>query len=327
MRYVLILSLLCVVLAGCTSEEAVQAMGDWKGHYTTEDGQTGDLFAQIIDRGNGNYEAIITVGHDTKVKLMGKTEENKIVFEGKVDVGSERGGAYDVKAAISGSKFTGKFEGAENSGTLELKKDDKTSPSLGAVPPAGAVVLFDGKNLDHWLQRDGEPAKWKILEDGAMEITEHSLATKDEFGDHKLHIEFRTPQMAEKLGQARGNSGVYVFGRYEVQVLDSYGMEPADNLCGGIYSKAAPKVNACAPPGTWQTYDITFYAPQFDESGAKIKNAEITVEHNGILIHDKLVLDGITPGGVANDEVPKGGLMLQDHGDPVQYRNIWALPL
>jgi len=127
--------------------------------------------------------------------------------------------------------------------------------------------------------------------------------------------------------QSRGNSGVYVQGRYEVQVLDSFAEPPADNYCGGIYKIAAPLVNACLPPGEWQTYDITFYAPRYDDSGKKIKNAQITVYHNGTLIHDKLELPHPTPGGVSETEAKTGPLYLQNHGDAVQYRNIWVEPL
>jgi hypothetical protein len=148
--------------------------------------------------------------------------------------------------------------------------------------------------------------------------------SKHAFGDHSLHVEFRTPFMPESRGQARGNSGVYVQGRYEVQVLDSFGLEGADNECGGIYKQSRPNVNMCFPPLSWQTYDIDFTAAKYDDAGKKTANARITVKHNGVVIHDNLELTASTPG--YRPEGPgKLGLFLQNHGNPVAFRNIWAV--
>jgi len=169
--------------------------------------------------------------------------------------------------------------------------------------------------------------RWKLVEGGAMEVYRGSLASKGQFGGHKLHIEFRTPFMPKARGQARGNSGVYVQGRYEIQVLDSYGLEGLDNECGGLYKIAQPLVNMCAPPLQWQTYDITLHAAQVDASGNVVKNARMTVVHNGVAIHDDLELKQTTPGGVSYDLSKPGPVFLQDHGNPVQYRNIWVQPL
>jgi hypothetical protein len=151
--------------------------------------------------------------------------------------------------------------------------------------------------------------------------------TKQKFTDFRLHIEFRTPFMPEARGQARGNSGVYLQGRYEVQVLDSYGLTGEDNECGGIYKVSAPRVNMCAPPGQWQSYDITFQAPRFDPNGTKARDAVLTVVHNGIVIHDGLAIPVVTGGAVDEDVKSPGGLLLQDHGNLVQYRNIWLVDL
>lgn len=174
---------------------------------------------------------------------------------------------------------------------------------------------------------------WKLVpgdafEPGYFEVGRGSIVSAAEFADHKIHLEFRTPYMPDARGQARGNSGVYVQGRYEVQILDSYGLEGAHNECGGLYSVKAPRVNMCAPPLQWQTYDITFRAPRFDKKGDKTENARITVLHNGVNIHNdvELTVAGTTaaPG---TGPVPRGGLYLQNHGNPVQFRNIWVLPL
>ncbi len=168
--------------------------------------------------------------------------------------------------------------------------------------------------------------RWKLVEDGAMEVYFGSAYSKKTFGDHELHIEFRTPFMPDKRGQARGNSGVYVQGRYEVQVLDSYGLSGEDNECGGIYKNAKPLVNMCAPPLQWQTYDITFHQAQVDAEGKVTQKARITVIHNGVVIHDNLEVD-TTPGGCTYDMAKPGPVYLQDHGNPVRFRNIWVKPL
>jgi hypothetical protein len=169
--------------------------------------------------------------------------------------------------------------------------------------------------------------RWKLLGDGSMEVGPRggSLVSKEVFGDHQLHLEFRTPFMPEARGQGRGNSGVYVQGRYEVQILDSYGLEGLDNECGGVYRVARPRVNMCAPPLAWQTYDIDFRAPRFDAQGNKTANARMTVSHNGVVIHEDLDVPGQTGGGDGANLDKPGPLLLQDHGNPVQFRNIWVL--
>lgn len=197
----------------------------------------------------------------------------------------------------------------------ELKKVERKSPTLGAAPPQGAIVLFDGSSPDHFEK--GELVEGKLL--GAT-----NCVTKEKFGDHSLHIEFRTPFMPKSRGQARGNSGVYVNGRYEVQVLDSFGLEGVDNECGGIYKQARPDVNMCLPPLAWQTYDIDFIAAKYDAAGKKASNARITVKHNGVVIHNDRELTAGTPG--YRPEGPERlGLFLQNHGNPVAFRNIWAI--
>lgn len=206
----------------------------------------------------------------------------------------------------------------------EDKQDVKPTP-----PPAGAIVLFDGKDLDEWVHvPDQGPAHWKLTEGDAMQVQGGGIRTKKTFDGHfKLHVEFRVPFEPDDKGQARGNSGVYLQGRYEVQVLDSYGLKSQSNDCGAIYEVAPPKTNACKAPTVWQAYDIEFWAPVC-ENGRKVQPARITVIQNGVLIHDKqpIPVDN-TRAGLGGDPCTPGPIHLQDHGDPVQYRNLWLLPL
>lgn len=202
------------------------------------------------------------------------------------------------------------------------------------APPSDAIVLFDGTALDQWTTADGKAAGWKAdgTRGGALTITpgSGSIQTRQTFGDAQIHVEFSEPDPApggkELTDQARGNSGVYIQSRYEVQVLDSYKSSTyPDGQCAAIYKKHAPLVNACRPPGEWQTYDIVFHAPRFDASGKKTSNARITVIHNGVLVQDNAEVDGPTGSAADATEAPgPGPLYLQDHGNPVKYRNIWV---
>ncbi|MCS7016095.1 MAG: DUF1080 domain-containing protein [Gemmatales bacterium] len=210
-----------------------------------------------------------------------------------------------------------------------LKPEDKVD-IRSEDAPVGAIVLFDGKNFDNWTKTDGKsPPGWKIVH-GAMEVVPRTgnIMTKQRFeGKFKLHVEFRVPYMPQAQGQARGNSGVYVQGRYEVQILDSYGLKSQKNDCGAIYDIAAPRINACKAPTIWQSYDIIFQAPVC-EHGRKKLPARMTVYHNGVRIHDDVAIPvDNTRAGLGGDPCTPGPVMLQDHGDPVQFRNIWLLPL
>jgi hypothetical protein len=212
---------------------------------------------------------------------------------------------------------------------LKLNKPEDKQDVKSVPPPSGAVVLFDGKSLDGWVYRNGgAEAKWKLLEGGVMQVQGGDILTKEKFGGRfKLHVEFRVPYEPTQKGQGRGNSGVYVQGRYEVQVLDSYGLESKDNDCGAIYTIAAPSVNACKAPTVWQSYDIEFTAPKC-EDGKKVEPGRMTVYHNGVKIHDdvKLTKDNTT-SGLGGDVCAPGPILLQDHGHPVQFRNIWLVPV
>jgi hypothetical protein len=317
------LALLIGGAVAVAQDEAVQ--GVYEGSFTSGPWSGRALLIQMVATGEGKFLAVFPFGGGVpRVSVPGKREGDKTEFAGKVDLGATMGGTYEVTGALADSMLKGQFKANGNESGFEAKRVVRESPTLGAKPPEGAVVLLDGTNLDAW---ERWPLKWNMVDEGAMEVCGSQMVTKEEFGDCQLHLEFRTPFMPKQRPgeQGRGNSGVYVQGRYEIQVLDSFGVEPKDNLCGGIYKVAVPAADACAPPLQWQTYDITFTAPRFDGNGKKTENARITVVHNGVTIHDDLVLGDVTPGGVSGQEAPVGRLMLQDHGNPVRYRNTWIV--
>lgn len=197
-------------------------------------------------------------------------------------------------------------------------------------PPSDAIVLFDGKDLSRWTGKGGV-ARWKV-ENGYMEVVKKTgdIETREHFGDCQLHLEWQAPTQVRGHSQERGNSGVFLMGRYEVQVLDSYKNPTyADGQAAAIYGQAPPMVNACRPPGQWQTYDIIFEAPRFN--GDKLlRPAYITVLHNGVLVHNHRKIIGATRHKEVARYTPHpaiGPLRLQDHGNPVRYRNIWIRPL
>lgn len=197
-----------------------------------------------------------------------------------------------------------------------LQKIDRKSPTLGAKPPKKAIVLFEGASAENF--KPGRMTDDHLLMEGAKSIKL--------FADHRLHIEFRLPYKPKARGQGRGNSGLYLQGRYEVQMLDSFGLEGKNNECGGVYGIASPRENMCFPPLVWQTYDVDFTAARFSK-GKKTKNAFMTVRHNGVVIHDKLELPKRTTASPLKEGPEPGFVYLQNHGNPVRYRNIWVLPL
>lgn len=194
--------------------------------------------------------------------------------------------------------------------------------------PAGRIVLFDGTNEAEWQHTDGRAASWPLVAGGAMEVAGGDLRTKQAFGDYRLHAEFKVPLLApDVIGQNRGNSGVYQQERYEIQVLDSYDDTTLDNNeAGAVYTQKAPDSNQSTPPETWQTYDIEFHAARYDSTGAKTANARVTLIWNGVKVHDNAEITGVT-GGSIPEGPSSGSIRLQDHGNKVQYRNIWIEPI
>ncbi|MCX5682368.1 MAG: DUF1080 domain-containing protein, partial [Planctomycetota bacterium] len=280
-----------------------------QGLYLSQDGASAKVFGQ----GGGAFKVVLTPAGGAAVELTGKLEGGKVALKG---AGGESGTVGDKKlsAAVGDKKF-------------ELAYTAVKPPTLGEKPPAGASILLpfeEGKktSLEAW-----NPPSWTVLDDGSIQVSKGDLFTKQEFGDIKLHLEFRLPYEPAGRGQGRGNSGVYLMDRYEIQVLDSFGLEPKNNDCAAVYTQVAPKVNACLPPGQWQTYDITFHAPRFDAEGKKTKDAVVTVVQNGVTVQDQTVIKSPTGSAKSKPEVKKATFHLQDHQHKVQYRNIWLVEL
>ncbi|HOX38816.1 MAG TPA: DUF1080 domain-containing protein [Candidatus Brocadiia bacterium] len=201
--------------------------------------------------------------------------------------------------------------------------------SASKNPPEGAVVLFDGKDLSNFTDREGNPPKWKVR-GGAMHVVPRTgdIVSKKRFNDFFMHLEFRCPDLPEAKGQARGNSGVFLQSWYEIQVLDSSGAKVAGTGdCGAFYSQSAPLVNACKPAKAWQTYDVFFRAPRMNDKGEVVEQPRATILQNGIVIHNNTMIKGHTGGRPVSEEGKPGPLVLQDHGDLVSFRNIWIIPL
>ena len=283
----------------------------YQGEYVGDiDGGNGPtrFGTQVIALGD---DAFSVVGHRGGLPGAGWDQEGRVELEGRLRDGVVRVDGGNFRLTISPEEVHVYAEG-RLLGVQE--KVERESPTLGAEPPEGAVVLFDGESAEAF---DGG----EVSEDGLLLM---GCETKQKWGDHSLHLEFRTPFQPSARGQQRGNSGVYVQGRYECQVLDSFGLTGENNECGGFYQVAAPAVNMCLPPLAWQTYDIDFTAAKYDDSGEKTSNARVTVTHNGVVIHDDLELPNGTPGRHAEAPGPQA-MYLQDHTNPVVYRNVWVV--
>lgn len=293
-----------------TSPESAPASYKLQGEYEGEAGEDGDSYgAQVTALGDGQFHIVSYKGG-----LPGNDRSHKDIFmeaDGKLDGDSVRFPHDEFEIVVGG----GELKVINDSGdqVASLDRIIRKSPTLGAKPPKGAMVLFDGSS--------GEAFEGSQVDD---ELLLANTFSKEKFGDHSMHLEFRTPFKPKGRGQGRGNSGVYVQSRYEIQVLDSFALSGKSNECGGIYQISEPRVNMCFPPLQWQTYDIDFTAARYDDQGEKTVNARVTVRHNGVVIHDDLELPKQTPGRHAEGPDPDS-LYLQGHGNPVYFRNIWVV--
>ncbi len=233
--------------------------------------------------------------------------DGKTTFDGagwKGEIADGKGGA--TPPLLTGTRE----DGAE----FRLTRVVRKSPVEGAKPPDGALVLFDGTNVNDW--KNGKIVEDNLLGQGAT--------TKRTFRDFRLHVEFRLPFKPKARGQERGNSGVYLQRRYEIQVLDSFGLAGDKSECGAVYEQTPPAVNMCYPPLSWQTYDIDFKAARYDADGKKTADAVVSVIHNGVKVHDKQDVPTKTGYGDKEADTP-GPINLQDHGNPVYFRNVWVV--
>ncbi|MBM3970956.1 MAG: DUF1080 domain-containing protein [Planctomycetes bacterium] len=264
---------------------------------------------QIIAQGDGKFRAVAYPGglpgagwdKEKKIQVDGTAKDGVATFNGEQ-------GSATIKDGVA------KITSPDGNPLGEMKKVERKSPTIGKKAPDGAVVLFDGKNGDAFT----DPKKFA---DGLMS---QGITSKQKFGDFSLHMEFLLSYMPAARGQGRANSGCYMQGRYEVQILDSFGLSGENNECGGIYTIAKPSVNMCLPPLAWQTYDVDYTAAKYD-GDKKTANAKMTVRHNGIVIHENVELPKATTAAPVAEGPETGPIYIQDHGNPIRFRNIWLV--
>ena len=284
------------------------------------------LLACPLDASAQSYATPEEAAADPDFAIQGEYTGEKLGVQ-VIALGDGKFRAVKYQGGLPGAGWDGKqkepIEGdtaATKALVSSLTRAERKSPTLGAKPPEGAVILFDGTAAT--LEKHWKPGT-RMTEDGLLM---QGASGVDVFPDFTAHLEFRLPFMPKARGQGRANSGYYIQGRYECQMLDSFGLEGENNECGGIYTVAKPDVNMCLPPLAWQTYDVEYTGAEFDSRGKKTKDAHIKVLHNGVVIHDRDLPKG-TPGGPLSSEGPSAGpVFLQDHGNPVRYRNIWVVP-
>jgi hypothetical protein len=308
-------------------------LGEWVGSFinTPKDYRfhLKDCYARIIPLGEGTCRV------DLKPSLDERAPRHFDVIAA-IDGDTLLYASAETQLTVRHGKMKGAVRHKDEWVEFALERRFRFSPTLGQPAPAGAQVLFDGRDFDAWQAVDERIAgiPWKIEGDAMVVVPKAkptdpptNLRTKDRFTDVFLHIEFMTPLEPEKRGQGRGNSGLFFQNRYEVQVLDSFGLEGLWNECGSIYEIAAPRINMCFPPEQWQTYDIIFRAPRFDPNGEKTQDAVLTVYQNGKRIHHEARVPKPTIGDPSEETGEPGYIWMQDHSHPVRFRNIWLIDL
>jgi hypothetical protein len=324
------------------ADASIPADFRYQGEFVGDIDGGGKLGAQVISLAGGAFHAVLLPGGlpgdgwdgQSKILVAGKLEGDKVTLQPatgnrkyiqqKPDDFSPTSKfpptghkPYTAEIAADGATLTGKTDDGK---AFTLKRVVRQSPSIGAKAPEGAKVLFDGTNKDAWKGGRLDESTKLLNTDGA------DIVSKDKFNSYTMHIEFMLPYRPEGRGQGRGNSGFYQVDHYEVQILDSFGLDGKNNECGGVYTKAEPKLNMCLPPLQWQTYDVEFTAAEMDPATKKkTKNARLTVKLNGVVIHDNLELTGPTGGARNEPEGTPGPIKLQGHGNPLQFRNIWIV--
>ncbi len=325
MRTTVILGLVIIGVAPALADVTMQDvfptkgdpfLGNYVGRWSEKEEVNPDAAAQVYPLGNDTYRIKIVNRLDMRCPVLLDVEVQP--KHGKLE--------FDVDG-FTGSTDGTTFTGKRGELTYSMKKKVISSPTLGIKPPEGAVVLYDGTNLDAWTGTEG----WKILDDGTLLVTPDGdyLVSKETYTDLQLHVEFRLPLMPMSRGQGRGNSGVFLQDEYEVQVLDSFGLEGVYDECGALYKLSAPRVNACRPPLQWQTYDIYYRAARYDAAGNLQEYGRMTVYQNGVIIHSNQELTWRTGWKEVDRLMPPpsepGHVKLQAHHNFVQYRNVWLV--
>ena len=309
-----------------------------QGEYIGETSKGEKIGAQIIALDKGHFQAVLLpgglpgAGWDGKNKsllsgsLNGKIAKfseakgnRKYLAKGANEFSATRNfppnGHLPSNLIVNGKVIEGKYNGGDS---FRLESIVRISKSIGKNPPKNAIILFDGNNKNEWIGGRVD-TKTKLLNTDGKDIK-----TKRKFSNYSMHVEFMLPYKPAGRGQKRGNSGFYQVDHYEVQILDSFGLEGLNNECGGVYTKKGSDVNACLSPLQWQTYDINF-TNAVVKDGNKIKNARMTVLLNGIIIHDNIEINGKTGGSRKDPEGTPGPIKLQGHNNPLQFRNIWIV--
>jgi hypothetical protein len=303
-----------------TEEEArsfpgYEYQGDYTGVLSFDGGEEYKASLQVAVYGENRFQALFITGElpgytdqpisdDQMFEMTGAIENGSLIIEGDHPIEFR----YD----------DGRFAAIDNENNVlgYLGHTVRTSPVMGLAPPESAIVLFDGSNLDYWDENT------EMTDDGLLI---EGATTTAEYGDMRLHVEAKLGFMPNSESSGRSNSGIYIQNRYEVQIIDSFGLPPQIGGNGSLYNESAPRLNTSFPPLTWQTYDVFFRAPRFDEDGNKTENARVTVYLNGILVQDDEELESGTGAGGQREEVATAELYLQGHTGPVRFRNVWMV--
>lgn len=350
LRFLFTLVWLCSAAVNA-AEPRDKVQGNWLGTWEGKGGMGGKNVCQIYGLGNGEYQAMFTA-YDSGEQDKGdftfgirgaSTTDGKVVFDQNIDLGGL--GMFKFHAEIADGKLLGKYSnGNQYEGTMELKRITQSPDAVGGKPLPGAVVLFNGKDLDGWKVLGDNTAEWKVVDGAIVAPTSERLtppksghlACQTNLSRAQVHVEFRVPYLPEKRGEKRGQSGVYLFGKYEVQIVDSFGFPRAKDVqgyfidtdaLGAIYGQQSPTELPALPPEEWQAFDITVTPETVDNAGKVTKPAELTVFLNGKSIHERVELKKPTPGAPGSDASEGLSLILQNGGQSVEFRNIWYVPL